>query len=178
MNSRTSLFQVKGSNVEQNLLFDFCNLLILAFLCNFCYFRFRAFIFLFLGTFNTFYVKFGSCYGQILIRSYFKIYYIIVLLMLIKIQTFIYCFSSGFQNPFLLQIWGPLWIQGILVDSRLFSEANTFCLLFSRGGRVLLLDSFASCIRFQVVMFGGFTNWWSQLGVLRGVLYWKTLAMI
>ena len=41
MNSRTSLFQVEGSNVEQNLQFNFCNYLILIFLCKKHYFRFR-----------------------------------------------------------------------------------------------------------------------------------------
>ena len=52
MNSRTSLFQVEGSDVGQNILINFCNILYLVFLCNFCYFRFRAFISLFLGVFN------------------------------------------------------------------------------------------------------------------------------
>ena len=36
-----SLFQVKGSDVGQNILINFCNLLYLVFLCNFRYFRFR-----------------------------------------------------------------------------------------------------------------------------------------
>ena len=48
MNSRTSLFQVKGSDVGQNLLFN------LVFLCNFGYFRFMLFISLFLDAFNIF----------------------------------------------------------------------------------------------------------------------------
>ena len=52
MNSRTSLFQVE--NVRQNLLINLCNLLFLVFLCNFRYFRFRAFSSLFLGAFNAF----------------------------------------------------------------------------------------------------------------------------
>ena len=62
----------------------------------------------------------------------------------IKIQTFVYCFSSGFQNPF------SLWIQGTLVDSRLFSEANVLCFLFSRNRRILLLDTSASRIFYKV----------------------------
>ena len=33
INSRTSFFQVEGSDVVQNLLFNFCNYLILVFLC-------------------------------------------------------------------------------------------------------------------------------------------------
>ena len=33
MNSRTSLFQVEGSDVGRNLLFNYCNLLFLVFLC-------------------------------------------------------------------------------------------------------------------------------------------------
>ena len=33
MNSRTSLFQVEGSDVGHNLLFNYCNLLFLVFLC-------------------------------------------------------------------------------------------------------------------------------------------------
>ena len=33
MNSRTSLFQVEGSDVGHNLLFNYCNLLFLLFLC-------------------------------------------------------------------------------------------------------------------------------------------------
>ena len=41
------------------------------------YFRFRWFISLFLGAFNVFYVKFGSCYSSILIRSYFRIYFLV-----------------------------------------------------------------------------------------------------
>ena len=52
MNSRTSLFQVKGSDVGQNILINFYNLLYLVFLCNFRYFRFRVFISLFFGIFN------------------------------------------------------------------------------------------------------------------------------
>ena len=52
MNSRTSLFQVKGSDVGQNILINFYNLLYLVFLCNFRYFRFREFISLFFGVFN------------------------------------------------------------------------------------------------------------------------------
>ena len=51
MNSMTSLFQVEGSDVGQNILINFCNLLYLVFLCNFCYFRFRPFISLFFGVF-------------------------------------------------------------------------------------------------------------------------------
>ena len=54
INSRTSLFQVEGFDVAQNLQINLCNLLYLVFLCNFHYFRFRAFISLFLGVFNTF----------------------------------------------------------------------------------------------------------------------------
>ena len=46
------MFQVKGSDVGHNLLFNYCNLLILVFLCKIRYFRFRLFIFLFLGAFN------------------------------------------------------------------------------------------------------------------------------
>ena len=41
VNSRTSLFQVEGSDVGHNLLFNYCNLLFLVFLCKNCYFRFR-----------------------------------------------------------------------------------------------------------------------------------------
>ena len=52
MNSRMSLFQVEGSNVEQNILINFCSLLYLVFLCNFRYFRFMTFISLFFGVFN------------------------------------------------------------------------------------------------------------------------------
>ena len=51
INSKTSLFQVEGSNVGQNLQINLCNLLYLVFLCNF---RFKAFISLFLGAFNAF----------------------------------------------------------------------------------------------------------------------------
>ena len=39
-------------DVEQNLLFNFYNILILGFLCNICYFKFRVIISLFLGVFN------------------------------------------------------------------------------------------------------------------------------
>ena len=52
INSRTSFFQVEGSNVGHGLVFKFCNYLIIVFLCNFCYFRFRLFISFFLGAFN------------------------------------------------------------------------------------------------------------------------------
>ena len=41
MNPMTSLFQVEGSDVEQNLPFNFYNYLILVFLCKKRYFRFR-----------------------------------------------------------------------------------------------------------------------------------------
>ena len=41
MNSRMSLFQVEGSDVGQNLQFNFCNYLILVFLCKNRYFRSR-----------------------------------------------------------------------------------------------------------------------------------------
>ena len=51
INSKTSLFQVEGSNVGQNLLFKFCNYIILVFLCNFYYLRFRLFISMFFGCF-------------------------------------------------------------------------------------------------------------------------------
>ena len=51
MNSRTSLFQVEGSDEGQNILINFCNLLYLVFLCNFRYFWFRAFISLFFWCF-------------------------------------------------------------------------------------------------------------------------------
>ena len=54
MNSRTSLFQVEGSDVRQNILINFCNLLCMVFLCNFRYFGFKAFISLFFGAFNVF----------------------------------------------------------------------------------------------------------------------------
>ena len=54
MNSRTSLIQVEGSDVQHNLLFNYCNLLFLVFLCKKRYFRFRLFISSFLGAFNAF----------------------------------------------------------------------------------------------------------------------------
>ena len=57
-----------------------------------------------------------------------------------KIQTVVFLFSSRFQTY--------SWIQGILVDSRLFSEVNVFCFLFSRSRHVLLLDASASQINF------------------------------
>ena len=41
MNSRTSLFQEEGSDAQHNLLFNYCNLLFLVFLCKKRYFRFR-----------------------------------------------------------------------------------------------------------------------------------------
>ena len=40
MNSRTSLFQEEGSDAQHNLLFNYCNLLFLVFLCKKRYFRF------------------------------------------------------------------------------------------------------------------------------------------
>ena len=46
-NSRTSLFQEEGSDARHNLLFNYCNLLFLVFLCKKRYFRFRLFISLF-----------------------------------------------------------------------------------------------------------------------------------
>ena len=49
MNSRMSLFQEKGSDVRHNLLFNYCNLLFLVFLCKKRYFTFMWFISLFLG---------------------------------------------------------------------------------------------------------------------------------
>ena len=54
-NLRTSFFQVEGSDVGHNFQISLCNLLFLIiFLFNFRYFRFRAFICLFLGAFNVF----------------------------------------------------------------------------------------------------------------------------
>ena len=50
-------------DVWYNLLFNYCNLLFLIFLCKKCYFRFRWFISLFLGAFNVFLVKFDYWYG-------------------------------------------------------------------------------------------------------------------
>ena len=41
MNSRTSLFQEEGSDARHNLLFNYCNILFLVFLCKKRYFRFR-----------------------------------------------------------------------------------------------------------------------------------------
>ena len=41
-------------DVGQNVQINLCNLLFLIFLCNFHYFRFRAFISLFLSAFNVF----------------------------------------------------------------------------------------------------------------------------
>ena len=41
MNLRTSLIQVEGSDVQHNLLFNYCNLLFLVFLCKKRYFKFR-----------------------------------------------------------------------------------------------------------------------------------------
>ena len=41
MNSRTSLFQEEGFDVGRNLLFNYCNLLFLEFLCEKPYFWFR-----------------------------------------------------------------------------------------------------------------------------------------
>ena len=54
MNSRTSLFQEEWSDERHNLLFNYCNLLFLVFLCKKRYFRFKLFISLFLGAFNAF----------------------------------------------------------------------------------------------------------------------------
>ena len=45
---------LKQCDVRQNFQINLCNLLYLVFLCIFRYFRFRVFISLFLGTFNTF----------------------------------------------------------------------------------------------------------------------------
>ena len=42
------------NDVGHNFLFNFCDYLILVFLRKICYFRFRLFIFLFLGAFNAF----------------------------------------------------------------------------------------------------------------------------
>ena len=54
MNLRTRLFQVERSDIGHNLLLNYRNLLILALICNFRYFRFRVIISLFLGAFNVF----------------------------------------------------------------------------------------------------------------------------
>ena len=51
MNSRTSLFQVEGSDVGHDFS-NFCKYLILVFICNFYYFRFRLFISFFSDAFN------------------------------------------------------------------------------------------------------------------------------
>ena len=60
INSWNSLFQVEWSNVGHNLIFKFCNYLILVFLCNFFFnFRFRLFISFFLGAFSVVYSNLG-----------------------------------------------------------------------------------------------------------------------
>ena len=61
--SNVFYFSIVGNiDVGQNLHINLCNLLFLVFLYNYCYSRFRAFISSFLGVFNVFYVKFGSCF--------------------------------------------------------------------------------------------------------------------
>ena len=52
LKSPDGVFADRFSDVGQNILINFCNLLYLVFLCNFRYFRFRAFISLFFGVFN------------------------------------------------------------------------------------------------------------------------------
>ena len=48
--SNVFYFSIVGNiDVGQNLHINLCNLLFLVFLCNYCYFRFRAFISSFLG---------------------------------------------------------------------------------------------------------------------------------
>ena len=171
INLRTSLFQVEGSDVGQNLQINLCNLLFLVFLCNFRYFRFRAIISLFLGAFDDFQVKFGFCYGQVSIMSYFRIFFFfsvkfyralkqtvksihvfLTIIQLIKFRLSSFYFLVDLR-PFLLMdsrnprgFEEPSWIRGTLVDSRIFSKANVFCFLFSKSKRVLLLVASASHI--------------------------------
>ena len=53
--SNVFYFSIVGNiDVGQNLYINLCSLLFLVFLCNYRYFRFRAFISLFVGVFNVF----------------------------------------------------------------------------------------------------------------------------
>ena len=67
----------RAQKVTTQDLINFYNILYLVFLCNFRYFRFRRFISLFLGAFNVFQINFDSCYGQVSIRSYFRLYFFV-----------------------------------------------------------------------------------------------------
>ena len=51
---QTSPILESENDARHNLLFNYCNLLFLVFLCKKRYFRFRLFISLFLGAFNAF----------------------------------------------------------------------------------------------------------------------------
>ena len=152
INLRMSLFQVEGSDVGQNLQINLCNLLFLVFLCNFRYFRFRAIISLFLGAFDDFQVKFGFCYGQVSIMSYFRIFFFFCLssftqplnrplslytffnnYSINKNQTFVFLFSSRFQTLFPCEFKKLSWIQGYFQKQTYFVSSflkvNAFCFL-------------------------------------------------
>ena len=115
--------------------------LILVFLCNFSYFRFRVFIFVFL-------VKFGSYYSQELIMIYFRIFFfkfygafkqvsksinVFNNYSINKIQTFVSLLSSGFQTLFPFGFKDPRGFKVILQKQRYFVsyflEVNVFWFL-------------------------------------------------
>ena len=74
-----SRFGCLQCDVGQNILINFCNFLYLVFLCNFSYFRFRAFISLFFGVFNVVqsnqgFICFRSC---LRISSYPRFFFLL-----------------------------------------------------------------------------------------------------
>ena len=79
MNSRTSLFQVEGSDVGHDFS-NFRKYLILVFICNFYYFRFRLFISFFSDAFNVVQSNQGFIYFRSSLRVFscprFYFYYL------------------------------------------------------------------------------------------------------
>ena len=65
-------------DVSHNLQFNFCNSLILVFLCNFL--KVQGYYFLIFSAFNAFQVILDSYYGYILIRIYCRIFLVIQVL--------------------------------------------------------------------------------------------------
>ena len=116
INLRTSLFQVEGSDVEHGLIFNICNYLILVFLCNFCYFRFRLFVSFFLGTFNVV----QSNQGFIYFRS---------CLMVSSCPRFCFYYLNALQLPNSL-VFRIIKFQWILTIQFLFIKESIVCIFF------------------------------------------------
>ena len=78
---------------------------------------------------------------EIRLNMSYEVLYITILHFIHK-----YIYSSPKDKFLTPPLQKPLWIQGTLVNSRLFLKANVFCFLFFISRHVMLLDASATCI--------------------------------